>query len=159
MNSAVITVVLNRCRIFYSILFACFLGHLLSCKMNRNIMAKYKSNFPAKQTQPIQVLFEKFERLTDGLVLNRNEFSIFSLSSANFGTFRIRVWIPIWIWIWWHLSSEENSNQQLEWMSGLKLYASDRRRVYSSHEGRTTDQDESTEMQLKEFTQPVHQCW
>ena len=40
MNSAVITLVLNRSRIFYSTLFAFFWGILLSCKMNRNIMVK-----------------------------------------------------------------------------------------------------------------------
>ena len=38
---------------------------------------KYKSNFPGIGTEPIQKHFGKLEMLSDALVLNRNEFSIF----------------------------------------------------------------------------------
>ena len=57
--------------------------------MNHNIMQKYKSNFRGKCIEPIQNLFGKFERLSDGLNLNQNEFSIFGHLYANFATFRI----------------------------------------------------------------------
>ena len=46
----------------------------------------------------------------------------------------------------WHLKDMKNSRRSTQ--------SSDRRRVYSSHVGRTADQDESIEMQLKEFGQP-----
>ena len=66
------------------LLFAGFLGHLLSRNMITTLWQKYNSDFPGKRVQPIQKLFGEFKRLSDGLVMNWNELSIFRLLFANF---------------------------------------------------------------------------